>query len=333
MPCRACASAQPDRHGRPHNMRRVLRRLLHSLFLLLGASLLSLWLVDLAPGDFFDEMRLNPRISTGTVTQIRSQRGLSQPFLTRYWRWLKSVFRGDWGISLTYDSPAAPILRYRALNTLLLTTGATLLAWTVALPIGVVAACRPGKLLDFFADMTVSVLLPIPDLVLSLLLLLLAVRTGWFPAGGMASPGLVHKGSLIRHLFLPALCLAAGLLPVLLAHVRSAVAEALRTPYVSAARGLGIPSRRVLLKYALPIAANPLISLFGLSLGALISSSVLVESVFSWPGLGQLGVQAILSKDSPLIIDTTLLATVFLISGNLLADLLLYATDPRIRAE
>lgn len=314
-------------------MRGVLRRLAHSLFLLIGASLLSFWLVDLAPGDFFDEMRLNSRISTGTVTEIRSGHGLNQPFPVRYWRWLQSVFRGDWGISLTYNSAAAPILWHRGLNTLLLTTTATAFAWVISLPLGILAASRPGKLPDLLAGITVSVLLPIPDLVLALLLLLFAVRTALFPAGGMASPGPAQAGSLIRHLLLPAFCLAAGLLPILLAHVRNAVAEALRTPYVIAARGLGIPFRRVLLKYALPIAANPLISLFGLSLGALISSSVLVESVFSWPGLGQLGVQAILSRDSPLIIDTALLATVFLIGGNLVADLLLYAIDPRIRAE
>jgi len=132
-------------------------------------------------------------------------------------------------------------------------------------------------------------------------------------------------------MFLPALCLAAGLLPLLLSHVRASMREALQSPFVSAALGFGISSRRVLLRHALPAALNPLISLFGLSLGLLMSSSLLVEAIFGWPGLGQLMLQAIASRDVFLVIDSTMLGTAFLIAGNFVADLLLYVSDPRIR--
>jgi peptide/nickel transport system permease protein len=190
----------------------------------------------------------------------------------------------------------------------------------------------------------ISVLLSVPELVLALLLMLLAVRTGYLPVGGLMSMGAAvtdssvrnvwsETGDVARHLLLPSICLAAGLLPLFCLHIRAAMKDALQSPFVMAALGHGIPFRRVLLWHALPAAANPLISLFGLSLGTLISSSLLTEAVFSWPGLGQLMVEAIQQRDLLLVQDAGLLATGFLVAGNLVADLMLYAFDPRIRTE
>ena len=175
------------------------------------------------------------------------------------------------------------------------------------------------------------------------MLLLFDVPTGYFPAGGLTATATSLPGSVVggwpramdiaSHLVLPSLCLVAGLLPMLLSHVRTAVRETLEAPFVSAARGYGIPFRRVLLRHVLPASANPLISLFGLSIGMLISSSLLIEAIFSWPGLGQLMVEAILQRDFFLVIDASVLATGFFVAGNFMADLLLYAADPRIRAD
>ncbi len=320
-------------------MRFLFRRLLHSLFLLASASVFSFAVVNLAPGDFFQAIRLNPAVSANTVTALRAQQGLNKPLPARYAAWVRSVMRGDWGFSFAYNSPAGPILWSRAKNTLLLTITATLLAWLIAVPLGVCAAVRPGSWADLLARVIASVLLATPELVLALLLLLLAVRTGYFPVGGLASVSVTMPDSSLqardvaRHLVLPSICLAAGLLPLLSSHIRSAMREALQTPFVSAALGHGIPFRRVLLRHALPAAANPLISLFGLSLGTLLSSSLLTEAVFSWPGLGRLMVEAIQQRDLFLIVDAAMLATIFLVVGNLIADLLLFASDPRIRAE
>jgi peptide/nickel transport system permease protein len=205
------------------------------------------------------------------------------------------------------------------------------------LPVGGWAAARPGSSIDWLTRGTVAVLLAMPELVLALLLLIFAVRTGYFPAGGMMSLQSFETGAwsetkdIVRHVFLPSVCLAAGLLPLLLSHVRAAIAEALESPFIAAARGHGIPFRRLLLRHALPLAANPLISLFGFSLGMLISSSLLIETVFSWPGLGQLMLEAIQQRDFFLVVDTAVLSAAFLIGGNLIADVLLYASDPRIR--
>jgi peptide/nickel transport system permease protein len=323
----------------------LLRRVLHSLFLLAGASVISFVVVNLAPGDFYDALRLRPNVSPATVSALRSQHGINESLPIRYLHWVRSTVEGDWGFSLAYNSPARPILWSRAKNTLLLTAAATLLAWLVALPVGLWSAAHPGTWADSLSTAGVSMLLATPELVLALLLLLLAVRTGYFPAGGMTSldsssqpeSSAVHLWirieDLARHLFLPSVCLAAGLLPLLFLHVRTAAKEALQSPFVTAAQGYGIPFRRVLLVHALPVAANPLISLFGLSLGLLTSSSLVIEAIFSWPGLGKLMLEAIFQRDFFLVVDAGMLATACLIAGNLVADVLLYASDPRIRAE
>lgn len=320
-------------------MKFLSRRALYSVFLLWCASLFSLLLVRLGPGDYFESMRLNPRISDRTIAALRSQYGVDRGFGTLYWDWARSGFKGDWGFSLAYNSPAGPILWPRVRNTLLLTAFATLLAWMIALPAGVLTAARPGRWEKATASTTIAVFLAVPELVLAFLLLLIAVRSGVLPAGGMASPeyetaGLVARTQDVgRHLLLPAICLAIGLLPLLLWHVRAAMTDALRSPFITAARSLGIPFRRLLLRHVFPAALNPLISLLGLSVGLLMSSSLLVEAIFSWPGLGQLMLQAIADRDVFLIVDATMLGACFLIAANFMSDILLYLSDPRIRAE
>lgn len=314
------------------------RRILYSFVLLAGVSVLSFALVSLAPGDFFETMRLNPRISGAAIEALRTQHGVDRPLIGKYFFWARSVLHGEWGFSFAYNSPAAPILLIRARNTLLLTGTATLFAWLIAIPFGIWSAARPGKLVDLLVRGTTSALLAVPELVLALLLLMCAVRTRYFPAGGMVSLDFSDLNTWAKckdfasHLFLPSLCLTAGLLPLLLSHTRTAMAEVLESPFIAAAHGYGIPLRRLLFRHALPAAGNPLISLFGFSIGILLSSSLLIEVIFGWPGLGQLLLEAILQRDFYLVIDSAMLATAFLIAGNLLADILLYASDPRIRA-
>lgn len=320
-------------------MRYISRRLIHATLLLVAISFFSFALLQIAPGDFFDAMRMNPQVSSQTVNGIRSQYGLDRPFPVRYERWLHSLLTGQLGFSLAYNSPVAPLLRVRARNTVLLTGTATLLAWLLALPIGIWTAANKGKLGDRIAEVATSTLLTIPDLLLFLALLLFAVRTGWFPAGGMNSSGgdeLSFWGTaedIAFHLVLPALGLAIATLPVLLRHIRSAMIEALDSPFLRAARSHGIARDRLLWRYALPVAANPLISLFGFSIAALLSGSALVEVILSWPGLGPLLVEAILARDVYVVVGVVMLSSVFLIAGNLVADLLLFATDPRIRVD
>ena len=319
-------------------MRFLLRRVLQAFFLLFGASLLTFLFSTLAPGNYFDEMRLNPQISANTVAALRAQHQLNSPLPVRYAHWVNSVTHGEMGFSFAYNSPVAPLLWVRARNTLLLTVTATLLAWLLALPLGIWSATHAGKLSDRALTWSTAGLLATPELVLSLGLLILAVRTGWFPTGGMISVGydslsLFQKiRDVAAHMILPVAALVLSALPILIRHVRASLAEQLDAPFLRVAAAHGLSRRTLLYRYALRAAANPLISLFGFSVGALLSGSLIVEVVMSWPGLGPLLLEAILARDLYVVIGGVLFSTIFLIAGNFLADLLLYWVDPRIRA-
>jgi peptide/nickel transport system permease protein len=307
--------------------------------LLLCVSALSFFLADAAPGDFLDELRLDPQISALTIAGLRSRYALDQPLAIRYVRWLTSLTRGEGGFSFAYRRPAAAIVWPRARNTLILSAAATLLAWLVAIPAGVWSAATKWNVRSSIVNTWVSSLQAIPELVLAMLFLLFALRSGYFPLGGADSldgSSLSFWGQsrdLAFHLFLPSICLGLSLLPLLFLHVRSTMINVIDSPFITAARAYGVPRHRLVWRHALPAALNPLISLFGFSVGVLISSSLLVEGTFSWPGLGQLLIEAIMHRDVFLVVDATTLGALFLIGGNLLADGLLVAADPRIRMQ
>jgi peptide/nickel transport system permease protein len=318
-------------------MRFLLQRTGHAVFLLVGVSVLAFLFSTLAPGNYFDDMRLNPQISAERLNALRAEYQVNRPMVVRYARWAVALLHGDLGFSFAYNTPVAPLLWTRARNTLLLTGTAMVVVWMLALPLGVWSAERLGRPADVALSWATAVLLIVPDLALALGLLVVAVRSGWLPTGGMVSVGFerfsaAHKiGNLALHMVLPVTVLVASTLPVLLRHVRAAVAEALEAPFLRAATAHGISRRRLLYRYALPAAAHPLIALFGFGLGTLLSGSLLVEVVMSWPGLGPFLLEAILARDLYVVIGGVLLSTLFLVAGNLVADLLLYWTDPRIR--
>src|SRR5260370_4166951 len=275
-------------------MRYFLRRLMQAAFLLIGVSILTFLFSALAPGNYFDEMRLNPQISPETVAALRAQYQFDRPLPVRYMRWVNSLLHGEMGFSFAYNIPVAPLLWVRARNTLLLTLTATLIAWALALPLGIWSATSLGHLPDRTLSGLTAALFVIPDLVLALGLLIFAVRSGWLPTGGMVSVGFENLSPLQKvrdvalHMELPVLALVLSALPILVRHVRAAIAEVLEAPFLRAAASHGIPRRTLLYRYALRAAANPLISLFGFSVGALLSGSLLVEVVMSWPGIGPL---------------------------------------------
>ena len=312
-------------------------RLGQTLFLIIGVSALAFVLTDMAPGDYFEEMKLNPQISPNTLAALRAEYGLDRPLAVRYGLWLRSVAHAEFGYSFAYNRPVWPLLKTRAWNTLLLTVTAMLSAWMIAVPAGILAAARWGRWEDRVSALCTTFLLAMPDVLVGLALLGFALRTHWFPTGGMHTPSATEAGffpaarDLARHLVLPAAALVAGALPMLMRHVRSATLDVLDSPFIAAARGHGIPRARRLLRHVLPAAANPLISLFGASIGTLLSGSLLIEVIMSWPGVGPMLLQAVLERDLYIVIAAIMFSTLLLIAGNLMADALLYLVDPRIR--
>ncbi len=319
-------------------MKYLVQRFLRAALLLVGVSALCFLFTEMAPGSFFDEMRLNPQISPETITALRARYGLDKPLAVRYGRWMAALVRGDFGYSIAYNSPVAPLLWARAKNTLLLTGTATFLIWLIAVPLGVLTAASRGTWLDKVVAVGSSFLISIPEIVIAIALLALAVRTRIVPVGGMRSLDFHDLSTwgqfqdVIQRMALPTLVLVSASIAVVERHVRASVLEVLQAPYIQAARGLGISRTRLLFRHVLPVAANPAISLFGFSLAGLLSGSLLVEAVTGWPGLGPLILDATLSRDLYLVIGGVMLSAVFMVAGNLVADLLLLASDPRIRA-
>lgn len=318
-------------------IRYIARRLWHGTILLFGISILLFVLLQTAPGEFLSDLKLNAQISPETIAGLRAQYGLDQPLPVRYWKWLKSSARGEFGYSFAYNTPASKLLWPRARNTLLLSIPAVLISWLIAVPLGVLVAGSKWRWVDRLFSATTSTLLGLPDVLIALLALLLALKSGLFPVGGMSSVGAQEQSiwewlrDLGWHMVLPVAALVMGLLAMVLRHVRSSVGEVLDSTYMRAAEGHGLPRLKLLFRYALPAAANPLISLFGLSVALLLSISLLIEVVMGWPGIGPLLLESILSRDLFVVIGAVMLSTVFLVAGNLLGDILLYICDPRIR--
>ena len=320
-------------------MRYVWRRLGHAVLVLVGVSFLTFVLAAAAPGSLLDELRLDPRVSPETIEAMRVRYGVNDTVPAQYLRWLESVGSGELGFSIAYNGPVGPLLWPRVRNTLLLTVPAMLLSWLIALPLGTWSAGRKGGWFDRFTAGATTTLLGIPELVLGLGLLLFAVRTGYLPTGGMTSLNFEElepwqqMRDVLVHLVLPVTALTLVSLPILVRHVRASVGEVVRARFIQAARAAGVPERRLLVRHALRTAANPLISLFGLSLAGLLSASFVIETIMSWPGLGPLLLAAVAARDLHVVVAAVSCSTVLLVAGNLLADGLLYLADPRLRPE
>jgi peptide/nickel transport system permease protein len=317
----------------------IVRRLVRAVLLLVGVSALCFLFTEIAPGSFFDEMRLNPQISPETISALRSHYGLDKPLVVRYGRWMKSAMHADLGYSIAYNVPVAPLLWSRAKNTLLLTTTALLLTWIISVPLGVWAANRRGGWLDKAVTLTSSFLVAVPELVIAVAFLAIAVHWRILRVGGMVSADFetfsawAKLKDIILHSALPVSILVLCETAIIVRHVRASVLETLNASYVDAARGLGISRARLLFRHVLPVAANPAISLLGFSLAGLLSGSLMGEVVCGWPGLGPLILEATLSRDLYLVIGGIMFSALFMVGGNLVADIMLVSFDPRIRRE
>jgi peptide/nickel transport system permease protein len=310
----------------------VLQRAFAAAVLIGLISCACFLMLDFVPGSFFDEMRIDPQVSPQTVAALRAAHGLSRPGLVRFASWVGAALHGDFGISFASNRPVLELLLPRAENTLLLTIPSLLLAWTIGLVFGIWSASSPGSWLDRGANVVSTAFLTLPEIVLCSLALLAAARTGFLPVGGMVSPIEAKPGiwDLLRHMTLPVLVLTALAIPTIFRHSRAAVLDSAQLPFVKSAKAHGLSRRTLLWRHILPVAANALLSLGGISIGSLLSASLVTEVLFAWPGIGPLFLDAITARDPYLIIVIVLSAAVLLVGGNLLADLALHYRDPRL---
>jgi peptide/nickel transport system permease protein len=309
----------------------ILSRLLQGVLVLLVVSVLTFALLAAAGGDALTALRNEPSIKEETIERQRRIYGLDQPLVVRYGRWLSATASGELGWSISFDAPVRDVLWPRFLNTLTLALVALSLAWMIALSLGSMAARRPHTLIDKLCGALILLASSTPRIVLALVALALAARTSIFSLGAQA-PGEGAAGSLLN-LLLPAFVLSVPLIALFLAQVRDGLATALHEEFVQVARAKGLSERVVTLRHALRAALNPLITIFGYSLGGLISGSVIVERVFNRKGLGDVSVDALRSRDVPLLMGVVLITSIAVLLGNLIADILLRLNDPRLRAD
>ena len=306
----------------------ILNRFLQGAVVILVVSALTFALLAAAGGSALDALRSEPNVSEETVNRTARTYGLDQPLPVRYARWLGGVVRGEMGHSFYYHAPVWGIIRPRLLNTLALACAAILIALAIALPLGAWAARKRAGWASTVCDAVVLVASSTPRIVIALVALAVLARMSM-------SKSVVNQGSLVTGsllgFFIPALVLSVPLVALLLAQARDGLVAALQEDFVQVARSKGLAESVVVRRHALRAALNPLITIFGLALGSLVSGSVIVETVLGWPGLGQLSVLAVRARDVPLLMGVVLVTATAVLAGNLLADILLCLNDPRLR--
>ena len=314
------------------------KRLASAVLLLVLVLSITFFFIHLAPGDptnLLDDPRLTPE----QREKLLRIWGLDRPLLEQYWVWMKSVLlHGDWGVSYVHARPVTKVIAERVPATLLLTGAALALQFAVGMILGVAAARRANSATDHLIRMTSLLFYSLPIFWTGLMaLMLFSHRWSLFPAGHMTSVNAAaltpaaRLSDLLYHLALPVLVLVLGGAGVVARFTRNSLLEVLQQDYIRTARAKGLSERRVIWIHAMKNAATPLVQLLGLSLPFLLSGSLVVEVIFSWPGLGRLTYDAIASRDFPVILATTALAGALVIAGNLLADMVHAAIDPRVR--
>jgi len=309
----------------------VLRRILQTVPVLLGVSLLAFAVMHVVPGD---PVRLiaGPDAPESVVLRIRTELGLDRPLYEQYASFLGRALRGDLGRSLRSRAPVVDEIVARFPATLELTTASMLIAVVAGVPLGLIAAVRRSTWVDYLATLTSLSTLSMPVFWLAIVAIwLFSLQLGWLPVSGRAGPPWQWDG--FRHLVLPAVTLATTSLAITSRLTRSGMLEVLGREYVTTAWAKGLPPLGVVGKHALKNALIPVVTVVGLQYGFLLGGAVVTETIFAWPGVGRLAMTAILQRDYPVVQGCVLLVAVLFVLVNLLVDLLYGWLDPRIRFE
>ncbi|MEY2983929.1 MAG: hypothetical protein RLZZ568_546 [Cyanobacteriota bacterium] len=306
---------------------------------LLLASLLSFLIIQLAPGNYLDTLQQNPKISPETLQELKVQFGLDQPWYVQYRRWLVQVItQFNFGQSFVYNRSVASLLLERIPATLLLALTSIFLTWAIAIPLGIISAVKQRTYLDRSLRVISYLGQGFPSFITALLLLIAAQSLSpLLPVGNMTSIDFAEFSwprkilDIGWHLILPTIALSITSFAGLQRLMRGQLLDVLRQDYIQTARAKGLPENRVIYIHALRNAVNPLITLLGFEFASLLSGAFIAEFFFNWPGLGRLILQAVTAQDLYLVMGSLMMGATLLIVGNLLADLLLKFTDPRIQ--
>ena len=314
-------------------MARYLRnRIGQSLLLLLGVSVIGFALMHLAPGGPLAVYTLNPTVTAQDIERVKHQFGLDQPVYVQYVKWALGLMTGHWGYSFFGGRPVGMIVLERLPATLELMGSSLALALVVGVGTGMLAAVRRNSIIDYATATAAMLALSLPTFWFGLLGIYVFAQTlGWLPAGGIASTGGGGLLDRLHHLLLPMLVLAFVLVAQWSRYTRSAMLEILTQDYMRTARAKGLRPARVLLGHGLRAALVPLVTLAGLQLPLLVGGALVTETVFSWPGMGLLFVNALGMRDYPVLMAILMVGALVVVLGNLLADIVVALIDPRIK--
>jgi ABC-type dipeptide/oligopeptide/nickel transport system permease component len=311
--------------------RYIVTRLVTLVPLLLGVSLLTFLLAHLAPGDpISTQFGLDPRgMDVETMERLRDELGLNDPLPVQYWNYLRNLLQGDMGNSISTRSPVSDEILARLPATIELALAAIILVLLIAIPLGIISAVKRGSITDHLAMGGALLGVSMPAFWFGIMLmLLLSLRLRWLPSGGRGDGSLVGS---IKALIMPAFTLAVGMMGLVTRIMRSSMLEVLGQDYMRTARAKGLAQRAVLARHGLRNSLIPVVTIVGIQFAALLGGTIIVETIFAWPGIGRLAVNAIWRRDYPVIMGTVLVFSTTFVIVNLLVDVLYTLIDPRIR--
>jgi peptide/nickel transport system permease protein len=308
-------------------------RIVHSIPLVIGVSIIGFAIMHLAPGGPLAVYTLNPTITVTDIERIRVALGLDQPVHLQYLSWAKAMFTGTWGFTFFGGRPVLDVIVERLPATMILMGTSLALSVVIGTLIGMLGAVRRNSLFDYLATTGAMFALSFPTFWFGLMAIyLFAIELHWLPSGGMFELG--EEGNpwdLLRHLVLPVMVLTLVLVATWSRYARSSFLEVVQQDYIRTARAKGAGGRRILVWHAAPNAVIPLIALLGVQLPTLFSGALVAETIFSWPGMGRLFVDALNMKEYPILMGMIMFTALFVILGNLLADIAVALIDPRVK--
>jgi peptide/nickel transport system permease protein len=313
-----------------------MKRLLQSIPILIGITIMTFSIMQLAPGNPMQTM-INPKISAEEMQRAQEKLGFNDPIYIQYFKWMKEVAQGNLGYTVKTGQSVGKLILERLPATLILTGTAFLMAFSIGVPLGVYSATHRYRLPDYVLTVFSFIGISIPSFFFGLgMIFVFALKLGWLPTSGMITIGADHTGyalflDYLKHVIMPATVLALPTIAVVMRFTRSSLLEVLNQDFIRTADAKGLSQQKVYLKHALRNALIPVITVFGLSIPFLFGGAYITEHIFNWPGMGSLGIQSIVAREYPVIMALNLFTSMLVMFGNLLADVMYAWTDPRIR--
>lgn len=311
---------------------KIIKRLLNMIPMLFFITIISFILMHLAPGDPL-QAYISPDMNVEDIERIRESLGLNDPIIVQYFKWLFNTIQGNLGYSMVNSKPVLDLILERLGPTILLSGSALVISIMISIPVGLISGYKKNSIIDKVLNVVSYIGISIPSFWFAMMLIyVFSIKLNIFPSVGIRTIGVDTTLDLINHLILPVTVLSFYNLSVYIRYIRSSTIEQLKQDYVTTQYAYGASTKDILFKHVLKNTLLPVITIFGMSLPSIFTGAFITETIFGWPGMGQLGVNAIFGYDYPVVMGITLFSSAMLIIGNLIADILYAMVDPRIKS-